>query len=62
MPFKIIRNDITKVNVDAIVNSANPDGKLNVGEAAITPAFHLHAKYVIHTVGPEWQRKKPTTI
>lgn len=58
MPFKIIRNDITKVNVDAIVNSANPDGKLNVGEAAITPAFHLHAKYVIHTVGPEWQRKK----
>lgn len=85
MPFKIIRNDITEVNADAIVNSANPDpvyssgtdaaiyeaagveklleerrkiGKLNVGEAAITPAFHLHAKYVIHTVGPEWQRKK----
>ena len=30
-------------------------GNLAVGEAAITPAFDLHAKYVIHTVGPIWQ-------
>ena len=30
-------------------------GNLAVGEAALTPAFDLHAKYVIHTVGPIWQ-------
>lgn len=81
MPFKIIRNDITKVHADAIVNTANPDptygagtdsaiyraagekkllaerrkiGRLEAGEAVVTPAFRLHAKYIIHTVGPVW--------
>jgi len=80
MPFEIIRNDITKVTADAIVNSANPRpivgigtdsaiheaagpellaarqkiGSIAVGQAAITPAFGLQAKYVIHTVGPIW--------
>ena len=79
MPFKIVRNDITKMCVDAIVNTANPKpvyasgsdsavykaagaeelliarkqiGVLETGQAAITPAFALHAKYIIHTVGP----------
>ena len=80
MPFEIIRNDITNMHVDAIVNSANPRpviglgtdssihekagpellaarqkiGSIPVGRAAITPAFRLSAKYVIHTVGPVW--------
>ena len=80
MPFTIVRNDITKMEVDAIVNSANPRpiiglgtdsaiheaagpallsarqkiGEIAPGCAAITPAFDLHAKYVIHTVGPVW--------
>lgn len=81
MPFRIIRNDITKVKADAIVNTANPDvtvgsgtdsavyhaagrdqllaerkkiGVLRPGEAAFTPAFHLGANYIIHTVGPSW--------
>ena len=80
MPFEIIRNDITKMQVDAIVNSANPlpiiglgtdsaihqaagpellaarqkIGPIQPGSAAITPAFKLDAKYVIHTVGPVW--------
>ena len=80
MPFEIVRNDITNICVDAIVNSANPRpvvglgtdssihekagpellaarqkiGPISMGQAAITPAFRLQAKYVIHTVGPVW--------
>ena len=80
MPFEIVRNDITNMHVDAIVNTANPRpiiglgtdsmihekagpellqarkkiGIIDIGSAAITPAFDLQAKYVIHTVGPAW--------
>lgn len=81
MPFEIVRNDITNMQVDAIVNTANPKpvigsgtdttihqkagpqlllarqkiGQIGCGSAAITPAYNLNAKYVIHTVGPVWQ-------
>ena len=82
MPFSIVRNDITRVAADAIVNTANPQpvigagtdraiykaagaeqllaerrkiGVIHPGEAAVTPAFALPAKYIIHTVGPAWQ-------
>ena len=81
---RIVVGDITKEDVDAIVNAANssllggggvdgaihraggpailaacrelratryPDG-LPTGEAVITPAGNLKARYVIHTVGP----------
>ncbi len=84
MPLQIIRQDITKLKVDAIVNATNqkmlPDGGedaaihkaagpellkyckklggVGVGEAKITPAFNIPAKYVIHTVGPVWKGGK----
>ena len=29
-------------------------GYCPTGEAVITPAFHLNAKYIIHAVGPRW--------
>ncbi|MGN0669918.1 MAG: macro domain-containing protein [Oscillospiraceae bacterium] len=80
MPFEIVRNDIVNMQVDAVVNTANPEpvigtgidsaihkkagcellaarqkiGSIDFGDAAITPAFNLNAKYVIHTVGPVW--------
>ncbi|MBR5041088.1 MAG: macro domain-containing protein [Clostridiales bacterium] len=81
MPFQIIRNDITKVKADAIVNTANPEpiyaagtdsaiyhaagekllldarkkiGAIEPGNVAVTPAFCLKAKHIIHTVGPAW--------
>ena len=81
MSLRIIRNDITRVSADAIVNTANPHvavgygvdsavydaagkekllaerariGEMNPGDVAVTPAFDLDAKYIIHTVGPAW--------
>lgn len=82
--IKLIKGDITKIKVDAIVNAANTsllggggvDGAIHreggkmilkecikirdkqgifqVGEAVITTAGKLPAKFVIHTVGPIW--------
>lgn len=89
MPLEIIRNDITKVKADAIVNSANRKpicgggteyqiyeaagheqllkareqvGPLDVAEVAVTPAFALDAKYIVHTVGPKWNDGKSGEI
>ena len=82
MAFTIIRNDITKVKADAVVNTANPlpvigggtdsaiytaagedlllekrreIGNILPGNVASTPAFHLNAKWILHTVGPSWE-------
>jgi O-acetyl-ADP-ribose deacetylase (regulator of RNase III) len=82
--IEVLMGDITKVEVDAIVDAANSSlmggggvdgaihraggpailaeckkivdrqGRCKTGEAVITTAGNLPAKYVIHTVGPVW--------
>lgn len=88
MKIELLKADITKINVDAIVNAANTsllggggvDGAIHrkggkaildeciqirnkqggckTGEAVITTAGNLPAKFVIHTVGPVWNSDK----
>ena len=84
----LLKGDITKLKVDAIVNAANSSlmggggvdgaihraggpailedcrkiiarqGSCKPGEAVITTAGNLPAKFVIHTVGPVWNNGK----
>lgn len=86
--IELIKGDITKIEVDAIVNAANTsllggggvDGAIHkaggkailedcqkirsrqggckIGEAVITTAGKLPAKFVIHAVGPVWNNGK----
>ena len=56
--IKILRGDITKLEVDAIVNAANTSllgGGCETGKAKITKGYNLPSKYVIHTVGPVYR-------
>jgi len=86
--IELIQGDITKIEVDAIVNAANTsllggsgvDGAIHkaggkailedcqkirnkqggckVGEAVITTAGNLPARFIIHAVGPVWNGGK----
>jgi O-acetyl-ADP-ribose deacetylase (regulator of RNase III) len=88
MKIKVIKGDITRIEVDAIVNAANTSllggggvdgaihrvggpailedcrkivakqGSCKTGQAVITTAGLLPAKFVIHTVGPVWNGGK----
>ena len=40
---------------DELLEAREKIGEILPGEAACTPAFDLHAKYIIHTVGPAWR-------
>ena len=84
--IRIVRDDITTLAVDVVVNAANEmmlggggvDGAIHraagpellhacrevpevrpgvrcpTGEARLTPAFRMQARWVVHTVGPIW--------
>lgn len=45
-----------KTILEECVKIRNRQGGCNVGEAVITSAGNLKTKYVIHTVGPNWNK------
>jgi O-acetyl-ADP-ribose deacetylase (regulator of RNase III) len=58
----ILKTDITRLAVDAIVNAAGPEllaecrqlGGCNPGQAKLSKGYRLPARFIVHTVGPIW--------
>nr|WP_330405017.1 macro domain-containing protein [Lachnoanaerobaculum umeaense] len=44
----------TAAGTEELLVGCSKIGNIERGEVAVTPAFRLHAKYIIHTVGPKW--------
>jgi O-acetyl-ADP-ribose deacetylase (regulator of RNase III) len=61
MPFKIVRNDITKMKVDVIVNSANPHVAVGRGvDAHIYSAAGWDKLFEhMHPMNIAWDRIHP---
>ena len=45
---------IKAAGYDDLQAACNKIGYCPTGSAAITPAFNLNTKYIIHAVGPQW--------
>jgi O-acetyl-ADP-ribose deacetylase (regulator of RNase III) len=54
--IELFKGNITKLQVDVIVNADNQTHKdLEVGEARMSDGQNISADYVIHTIAPLWQ-------
>ena len=59
MRIDFIRGDITEQAVDEVVNAADiPCWVAAIGESVATTGGDLPARWVIHTVGPTWDKTK----
>ena len=45
----------TAAGWDSLLEARRAIGPMRPGDAAATPAFDLHAKYIIHAIGPAWR-------
>ncbi|WP_294281032.1 O-acetyl-ADP-ribose deacetylase [uncultured Chryseobacterium sp.] len=48
--------------LDECIVIRNKQGKCNTGEAVVTTAGNLPAQYVIHTVGPVWNKDEKECV
>ena len=59
MPFEIVRNDIVNMQVDAVVNTANPNPVIGSG---VDSGIHKKAGYELLKVTVEYQSEQETEV